>query len=74
MQITVSLHGVFRIGRFKREVRSYPPGSSAATVIDDLQIPDKLLGIIVINGAHATADTDLNNGDTLMLLPLLEGG
>ena len=74
MQITVSLHGVFRIDRFKKEIRKYPGGSDAQKVIDELQIPVKLLGIILINGTHANSDNILHDGDTLMLLPLLEGG
>ena len=74
MDITVSLHGVFRIDRFKKEIREYPEGSNSQKVIDDLQIPAKLLGIILINGTHAKADDILHDGDTLMLLPLLEGG
>ncbi len=74
MQITVSLHGVFRIDRFKLKVLEYPDGSSAQKIIDELQIHAKLLGIILINGTHAKAEDTLHNGDTLMLLPLLEGG
>jgi len=74
MQITVSLHGVFRIGRFKKNTYTCPPGSTAQNIIDDLQIPAKLLGIILINDSHAVADDILHDGDTLMLLPLLEGG
>ena len=74
MQITVSLHGVFRIDRFKKEIREYPGGSDTQKVIDELQIPVKLLGIILINGTHANSDNILHDGDTLMLLPLLEGG
>ena len=74
MNITVSLHGVLRIDRFKKEILAYPDDSSIQKVIDDLQIPVKLLGIILINGTHAKAGDTLHNGDTLMLLPLLEGG
>ncbi|MCD6582210.1 MAG: MoaD/ThiS family protein [Desulfuromusa sp.] len=74
MQITVSLHGVFRIDRFKLETREYSTGTITQKVIDDLQIPVKLLGIILINGTHAKAEDILHGGDTLMLLPLLEGG
>lgn len=74
MQITVSLHGVFRIDRFKLKTLAYPVYSNAQNIIDDLQIPAKLLGIILINGTHAKADTILRDGDTLTILPLLEGG
>ena len=74
MKITVSLHGVFRIDRFKLETLEYPAGSSAEKVIDDLQIPAKLLGTILINQVHAMPTDILHDGDTLMILPLLEGG
>ena len=74
MHITISLHGVFRIDRFKKETRKYPRGSRAQDIIDDLQISEKLLGIILINGVHANSEEVLQDGDTLMLLPLLEGG
>ena len=74
MKITVSLHGVFRIDRFKLETLDYPDGSSAQKVIDDLQIPARLLGTILINQVHAKQTDILHNGDTLMILPLLEGG
>ncbi|MEE4255102.1 MAG: MoaD/ThiS family protein [Desulfuromusa sp.] len=74
MQITISLHGVFRIGRFKNETREYPTGNRTQDIIDDLQISEQLLGVILVNGVHASVDTLLHEGDTLMLLPLLEGG
>lgn len=74
MHITVSLHGVLRIDRFKREIRSYPVGSCVQNIIEDLKISPILLGIILINEVHANSDSLLHDGDTLMLLPLLEGG
>ena len=43
-------------------------------VIDELQIPATLLGTILINKAHAKSADILHGGDTLMILPLLEGG
>jgi hypothetical protein len=74
MQITVSLHGVFRIDRFKLKTLTYPDGSSVQKVIDDLQIPVKLLGTVLINKTHAKSTDILRDGDMLMILPLLEGG
>ncbi len=74
MQITISLHGVFRINRFKLKTLSYPAGTTVEKVIDDLHIPAQLLGIILINERHSTAGELLQDGDKLMLLPLLEGG
>jgi hypothetical protein len=74
MHITVSLHGVFRIDRFKQKTCDYPKGSDVQTIIEDLEISTTLLGIILINGIHAQPKDILAEGDILMLLPLLDGG
>jgi len=74
MLITISLHGIFRIDRFKLKTLEYPEGCCVQKVIDDLQIPATLLGTTLINKVHAKSSDILNNGDTLMILPLLEGG
>lgn len=74
MQIEIRLSGVFRIDRFAREVRDYPDGTRVQDVVNDLALPDQLLGIVVINDHHATVEHRLQDGDCLMLLPLLGGG
>ena len=74
IQIKISLHGVFRIDRFKVQVREYPAGTTAKVIIEALEIPAVLLGTVLINGIHADSEKILFDGDTLMLLPLLEGG
>lgn len=72
--VNISLHGVFRIDRFKQQIREYPQGTTAGYVINELEIPATLLGIILVNGAHTDAEKVLLDGDLLMLLPILEGG
>ena len=74
MNVNIQLFGIFRIDRFKEQQREYPPGTRAQDVIDDLRIPTTLLGIVLINGVHAAADDILTDGDSLALLPLLDGG
>ena len=74
MKIKVRLYGVFRINRFKEQVREYPRSIRVQMIIDELEIPATLLGIVLINGIHANSEDVLNDGDSLMLLPLLEGG
>jgi molybdopterin synthase sulfur carrier subunit len=74
MKITVKLVGVFCIGRFKNDVQEYPSGIKVVEVIDNLQLPKDILGIILINGAHADEQEILKDGDNLSLLPLLDGG
>jgi len=72
--VTIKLHGVFRINRFKEERVEYPPGTTVQEIVEQLQLPDHILGIVMINDVHGTTDNQLNNGDTLALLPILDGG
>jgi molybdopterin converting factor small subunit len=74
VKITVRLFGVFRIDRFKEEVREYPPGTTARAVVDELRLPTPLLGTTLIKGVHADLDDPLTDGDDLTILPILEGG
>ena len=74
MNIEVKLVGLFQSGRFKQQSRVYPVGTSAQNVFDDLQLPQQHLGIVLINGLHASSEAILNDGDHLVLLPLLGGG
>lgn len=72
--IRINLHGVFRMDRFKSEVRRYAVGISVRDVVTDLALPEHLLGIVVINDVHAGIGDVLTDGDSLSLYPLLDGG
>lgn len=74
MQITVKLFATLRVGRFGEETRDYPPGTRIAEVIRDLLIPEKEIGMIMLNNRHAEPDQELANGDNLALFPLVGGG
>ena len=74
MHVTVILVGAFRVGRFEEEVREYPPSTCVREVIVELQLPTPLLGTVLINGTHAGIDGLLHDGDTLCLLPFMDGG
>jgi|GEM_PF-547881 len=74
IMITVKLVGVFRIDRFKEQRYPFPSGSRATDVIEALKLSRRLLGIILINGVHASEEDQLENGDILTLMPLIEGG
>ena len=43
-------------------------------VVDGLLIPDPLLGVVLINDIHAGVEAVLNDGDSLCLLPFIDGG
>jgi molybdopterin converting factor small subunit len=74
MRIEVKLYGVFRIGRFKDDVREVPRGAGASAIAEQLQIPLGRVGTVLIGGIHATLDDPLRDGDVLSLLPILGGG
>lgn len=74
MILTIRLYGVFRIDRFKEKQLTLPAGCCVDEVVEQLQLSRQLLGIILINDRHADINSTLADGDTLALLPLLEGG
>ena len=74
MKVTIKLIGAFRIGRFKEEVRKYPSVTVVRELVAELRIPDALLGIVLINGTHAGVEDLLKDGDTVCLLPFIDGG
>lgn len=74
MQVKVRLIGAFRTDRFKEEQAEYPVGTKIAEIVDQLQIPRRSLGTLLINGLHARIEDALSEGDTLALLPILGGG
>ncbi len=74
MQIRVRLIGAFRIERFKEEIREVASESRVQQIVDELQISNRILGIVLINGVHAGVEDILQDGDTLSLLPILGGG
>jgi molybdopterin converting factor small subunit len=74
LTITVQLHGVFRIDRFKERVLEQPPGASVQAVVDLLRLTTPLIGTVLVNGVHARLDEQLEDGDLLAILPILEGG
>lgn len=74
MNVTIKLVGIFRISRFKETVLEYPVATCVREVMEELRIENSLLGIVLINGVHASVKDVLNDGDTVCLLPLLDGG
>jgi len=74
MNVTIKLVGAFRIGRFKEEVREFPFATCVRKVVDELRISNQLLGIVLINDIHADVEDMLNEGDTVCLLPFIDGG
>lgn len=74
MQIKIKLIGAFRVDRFKEHDGDYPAGMTAEKIIEQLHIPRRALGTVLINGVHSRIDDIVNEGDTIALLPILGGG
>ena len=74
MQITVKLFATFRNGRFKIETQKPPVDSSCRTIMHDLGLTETEIGVVLVNGRHATLDHVLQDSDTLSLFPLVGGG
>lgn len=74
INLTIRLYGVFRIDRFKEQRLEFAVGVRVADIVEYLQLNRQLLGIVLINDKHQDMNAELSDGDTLALLPILEGG
>ena len=74
MQITVKLFATFRNDRFKAALQEHPEGTDCRTIVLSLGLTEDEIGVLLLNGRHATLDHLLNEGDTLSIFPLVGGG
>lgn len=74
MNVTIKLFATFRTGRFEEETRGLAEGSTVGDVVRELGIPERELGIILVNSRHVKLDHRLVDGDLLAIFPLLGGG
>jgi molybdopterin synthase sulfur carrier subunit len=74
MNVTVKLFATFRTGRFATETREYAPGKTVKCIIEELSLPEDDIGATLINGCHVEEDSELKDGDTLSIFPLVGGG
>ncbi|MBI5904946.1 MAG: MoaD/ThiS family protein [Deltaproteobacteria bacterium] len=74
MQVTVKLFATFRKGRFDVEVREVPPGTTVSRIVEEAKLPEKEIGIVLVNSRHADLAKALADGDTLAIFPLVGGG
>jgi len=74
IQVTVKLFASFRIGRFVREIREYPPATTVGDVVRDLKVPETEVGILLLNFVHVNLQHQLADGDSLSIFPLVGGG
>lgn len=58
----------------RETVLELPDGSTVATLLANLKVPENESYLIVRNGRVSSVHTALNPGDRVVLLPLLAGG
>ncbi len=51
-----------------------PDGATVQTLVRQLNVPEEMASVIVLNGRSADLDDPLQNGDRLILIPPLAGG
>lgn len=74
MQITIKLFATLREGRFEEKILEFSPGTTVGDIIRELDLPEKEVALIFINGRHAELTTILSAGDVLALFPPVGGG
>jgi sulfur-carrier protein len=74
MRVTVKLFASLREGRFKTGDLELVDGTVVNQVVDDLEISAHHLGIVILNGKHSGLLHELQDGDTLWLMPIIAGG
>lgn len=74
MQITLKLFATFRNDRFKVALQEISAGTDCRAVVLGLGLTEEEIGVLLVNGRHATLDHILHEGDTLSLFPLVGGG
>ncbi len=74
MQITVKLFATFRNVRFKLDRQEFRTGTDCRTIVLGLGLKEEEIGVVLVNGRHATLDQVMLDDDTLSLFPLVGGG
>lgn len=74
MKVCVKLFATFRNDRFKEKICEYETGTRVSHVIQELNLPEDQIGAVLINARHVEEDTELQDGDSLSIFPLVGGG
>ncbi|MDN5352453.1 MAG: sulfur-carrier protein [Clostridiales bacterium] len=74
MKITVKLFATLRNYYEKEFSLEVPDDATPGTVVKQLNLPDKDIAIIMINGRGQKLDAPLSESDVLALFPPVGGG
>ena len=74
MNITIQLFATFRNDRFKESLMQFPDNSTLGQVVAKLGITVGEVGMVLVNGRHASMEQELCDGQLVALFPMLSGG
>ncbi|MDO8303096.1 MAG: MoaD/ThiS family protein [Sedimentisphaerales bacterium] len=74
MVVEVRLFATLREGRFKKKDIELPAAGSLKSLLERLKIPEKEVGILLVNGRNACSDYTLTTHDIISIFPLIGGG
>ena len=70
----VKLFASLRDGRFMEKEWGYVEGITVGSILEELNINKKDVGVLLVNSRHAETDYKLGKGDTLSIFPVIGGG
>lgn len=73
-KVEVRLFATFRQGRDKTQVMEVKDGSTIGDVLKTLNIDEKEVAIMLLNGKDGPSDRQLKDGDVISLFPPIGGG
>lgn len=74
IRITIKFLAQLEESRPGEQVREYPTETPVSTIVADLDLQENRPGIMLLNGVYATPESMVRDGDTLAILPLVDGG
>lgn len=74
INIEVRLFATFREGREKKYFLELPKGTTMLKILEMLNIEEKEVSIMLLNGIDGESNRELSNGDVLSLFPPVGGG
>ena len=72
--IEVRLFATFRLGREKIYYFDPAEYETASDILKKLEIPEKDVAILLVNGFHSKPDVKVKDGDILSFFPPVAGG
>lgn len=74
MNLTIQLFATFRNNRFKEAQMQFADAITLGQVVAELEITIGEVGMVLVNGRHASMEQELRDGQLVALFPMLSGG